>query len=240
MIALAAIGLVSNVAAEETKPAEEKKAWSLDTGMGVYTDYMFRGFNLYDGVSIQPSANFNYDTGFGTVSAGLFMYLPGEGDRQEEKFVEMDEVLKYSNKFGPVGFTLGHIWYSYPYSDDDIVDTNEIYAALSYDTILTPTFTVYEDYREYDIQYYELTFSHKLTPESMGEGFNITPYVTFAFASNADKVYEDDGLEHVTYGFSSAVPLGILTLTPIVSYTSKVDDATVNEFWAGTTVSYTF
>lgn len=221
--------------------AEQDRSVTVDTSVAVLTDYMFRGFNLYDGTSIQPSTNLNYKTEVGTFTGGLWFHLPGEGDRQSEKFTELDATLKYAHSIGPVAFTIGNVWYTYPNEgDNEILDTAEMFATVSYDTLFTPTLSFYHDWDEFDAQYYEFGLSHKLTAETLGEGFNVTPFVAFGFASSADNVYDDDGLVHVTYGMYSTVSLGDITLTPSVNYTSKVDDATVNEFWAGISFAYSF
>ena len=225
----------------------ESKPWSVNAATAVFSDYMFRGFNLYDGTSIQPSVGAKYDTGMGTVGGSLWMHLSGEGDRQEEKFTELDETLTYSVAFGPATVQVGNVWYTYPDDTDAIKDSAEVFGVLSVDDsefnsvfTLTPTLSVYHDYREYDAQYYELGISHPLTPKWLGEGFNVTPFAAFGFASNAEKVYNDNGLVQITWGLSSTVPLGIFSLTPSVNYTHKIDDATVNELWFGTTLAVSF
>lgn len=227
--------------------AEESKPWSVSAATALYSDYMFRGFDLYDGTSIQPNLGAKYDTGFGTIGGSLWMHLSGEGDRQDEKFTELDETLTYTINVGAATLQLGNAWYTYPDDSDEIVDTAEVFGVVSIDDSsfntlfsLTPTLSVYHDYREFDAQYYELNFSHTVEPEWLGEGFNATPFVAFGFASNAEKVYDNNGLVQITWGVSSTVPLGELSLIPSVNYTHKVDDATVNELWFGTSLAVEF
>lgn len=227
---------------------EASKPLTLDTTVGVVSDYMFRGFNLYDGTAIQPAATLTYDTGAGKVAGNLWMHLSAEGDRQAEKFTEIDGTVSYQIELAPATLKVGHIWYTFPDNSDAIVDSAEFFANVVFDDSefnplfsVTPSFTVYEDYRAVDGQDDELSFSHLFEPEALGKGFNATPYVTFGFATNSDKVYDDDsGLMQVTYGVSSELALGDFSVVPSLNYTSKVDDATVNEFWFAGNLNYSF
>jgi uncharacterized protein (TIGR02001 family) len=234
--------------APEARAEEAEKAWSLDTTVGFFSDYMFRGTNLYDGSSIQPATTFSYDTGAGVISANLWMHLSGEGDRQDSKFTELDGMVSYAIDLKPVSLKVGHYWYTYPDSSDTINDTAEFFAGVAFDDsecnsffTLSPSLTVYQDYRDFDSQYYELGFSHAVETDSLGKGFTATPYVTFGFGTNAEKIYADEqGLMQVTYGVSTELPLGDFTVVPSVNYTHKVDDATVNELWFGGNLNYSF
>lgn len=140
------------------------------------------------------------------------MHLSGENRRSPEKFTELDFYLKYSVPVDIVTLTAGHYWYLYPDADDDLADTAEVFAGISLDVPLSPSLTFYQDYREFDNQYYDLSFSHQFKDGALGEGFNVTPFVSFGFASNADKVYEDDGLETITVGASSEAALGDISI----------------------------
>lgn len=218
----------------------QAQEFSASFGSDFYSDYMFRGFNLYDGVSIQPATSVSLDFGqAGALSAGLWGHLSAEGDRKAEGFTELDETVEYSISLGVASLAVGHVWYTYPINDDDIADTAEVYGSVSLDVPASPSLTVYHDYREFDVQYYSLGFEHTLEIPALGEGFAMTPYVDFGFATNAEKVYSDDsGLMHVTYGLAFDLPLGDVSVTPSLNYNSKVDDLTTNEFFVGFGLSY--
>lgn len=227
--------------AEEAEEAE--KALTLDNSVAFLTDYMFRGFNLYDGTSIQPTTTLSFDTGFGVISGNLWMHLSAEGDRQAEKFTELDETISYAYTFGSLTAKTGFLWYTYPNSDDDINDTSEFFAGLSLDDSemspfsLSPSLTYYRDYREFLTSYFELTLSHEIETDAVGKGFNVTPYVTLGF-NDGGAVYEDDGLEFIATGVSFAATLGDISLTPSLNYSFEIDDATTNEFWVSVAFGY--
>lgn len=222
----------------------EDKNWALGVSVGFYSDYMFRGFNLYDGSSIQPSLSASYDTGYGTLSYSPWMHLSAEGDRQEEKFTELDHTLAYTISADALTFKVGHIWYTYPKKSDGLPDTEELFATLVWDDSnvspfsLTPSLSVYHDYDLVDGQYYELGLSHNFNVKSLGEGFNVTGFAAFGFAGNSEAIYANNGLVQVTTGLSTTLNWGDIAVGPTVNYTFGVDDNTVDELWFGMSLSY--
>ena len=205
---------------------------------------MFRGFDLYDGNSIQPSLGATYDTGYGKIGGSMWMQLSADNHTQVDRFTEIDYTLSYSYAWELATVKVGHLWYTYPVGSDEIDDSDEFFATVVFDDsklgspfTLSPTFSVYHDYNLATGQYYELALSHTITSESLGENFNVTPYVAFGFAAHEDTLYADDGFVQSTVGALSDVQLGIIKLTPTVNYTFKADDNTVNKFWFGFTLA---
>lgn len=227
--------------ADTAQAAEEEKFWSVDTSVSVFSDYMWRGFRLYDGPSIQPSLTVSADTGYGVLSGNGWMHISGDSDKQAERFTEFDGTLKYEYQIGPVVLGAGHIWYTYSDFGDgtEIPDSAEFFGSVAVDVLLAPTLTVYHDYEEFHNQFYELGFSHEFA-EIFGEGTSVTPYASFGWASHAEKAYDKGGLEEVTIGTSLAMPFGPLSFEPSVNYTFGIDKLTQNQFWAGLTLAYSF
>lgn len=255
--------------------AEGNESLSISSRVGFYSDYVWRGINLYKGVSIQPSAGVFYDTGeLGTVGASLWMHIPGDNEQGalNDKFYELDGTLSYDYTYDVATFSVGHIWYTDPGYDSKreidgvevevgeiAPDTSEVYFGVSLDLPGQPQFTFYDDYRTLEYQYYSLSFSHPFKPKTtLGEGFNVTPFVTFGFASSADDdklVYTHDGLVHANVGVSSNLPLGVLNVHPSFVYNIAADgdkdiniggqdfsleSRTVNKFYFGVDISYDF
>lgn len=232
-------GFAQDEATVTATAEEDKKPWSVDTSVGLYSSYMWRGFRLYDGLSIQPSVTGSVDTGYGTLSANGWMHLTGDSHKRSERFTEFDGTLKYENQFGPVTIGAGHIWYVYSDYGDGTENPNseEFFGTVAVDVPLTPTLTVYEDYDLTDSQFYELAVSHEFAV--FGDETAITPYASFGFASNGGG-YKKEGLEEVTIGASTSLPFGPLSFDPTVNYTFAVDEYAVNQLWAGLVLSYSF
>lgn len=218
----------------------EDKPWAVETSVSVYSDYMFRGFNYYRGTSIQPSITGTYDSPIGEFAANLWMHFSAEGssEKKGQAFTEFDQTLSYTYSTEFIAATTGLAWFTYPDSSDDIPSTGEVFAALAFNTFLNPVISFYHDYDEFDYQYYELGFSH--TFEEIWESASLTPYIGIGFASNAQKLYADDGLVQTTTGLALTLPAGSLSIEPNINYTFESDDNAVNRFWFGVNLTFAF
>lgn len=218
-------------------------ALSVDANVGVYTDFIFRGVNLFDGTSYQPGVGLAYDLGeAGVLSATAKAYLQGEGANRTsaERFTRIDYTVDYTYDFGIVDATVGHIFFTFPDSDDNIDDTNEIFARIALDLPLNPTYTFYHDYDRDNSNYYTVDISHTIECPALGDGFNMTPYVVAGFANSANGVYAKDGHVHTTFGVTMDLSLGDISVVPGFHYTRGSDTVAADAFFAGTTLSYTF
>lgn len=228
--------------------AEDSSPVTGSASVAFVSDYMWRGLNLYDGTGIQPTAGLEYDTGYGKLGGNVWSHLSGEGgSSSSSKFTEVDYTLSYAYSISPVTFKLGHIWYTFPADSDDIEGTAEFFGTIVVDDgalgspfALNPTFSVYEDYDLVEGEYYELGFSHPFDVPSLGDGFNLTPYVSFGFAQNEEPVYADDGFVQATFGVSSNLTLGSLAVVPSLNYTAESDKNATNEFWFGMSITKGF
>ncbi len=216
------------------------KGFALDASMGFFSDYMFRGFNYYDGLSLQPSVTPSYYLPhFGTISGNVWSHVSGESDRKDENFTEVDYSIRWDFALGPVGVALGHYWYTFPHDNTNAqIRTREYLFALTGDIALSPTISFYNDYDSFDTQYYELGFSHEVTADALGDCFAVTPFLALGFASDGHGVYHDNGLVQITGGLSFDLHLGDIGVTPTLNYTYGVDENTSNEFWTGLTFTF--
>lgn len=229
----------STAFSENTESSDTTWQWDLD--LATYSSYMFRGTRPFDGVSLQPATTIGYNLGegLGTIEGGLWSHIPAESNTEELKFVELDESISYTNNIGIVDFALGTVWYTY-FNDDSALDESaEIFASVGFDVLLNPTASWYYDYRTYYSHYFELGLSHTFEIAALGDGFNLTPFVNFGFDANGNKVYDrESGIVQASYGVSSEVAMGDITVTPSLTMTSGIDDATVNQFWFGMSFGY--
>jgi hypothetical protein len=235
---IASIAVLS-LSVHHTAAAEESPI-TVDLDVGVYTDYMFRGFNLYDGISFQPSIATSYALDEnGSITASVWSHIPGENSENDnDDYTEIDYNLYYNRTIGDLSLSTGFMWYTY--ENSDLSSTAEVFLSLALDTLLTPTISVYHDFEEFDTQYYELGLSHRFDIAALGDGFNVSPFVNFGFASNSEKVYADDGFVQSTFGLAFEASLGDVLVSPSIHVTRESDDFAENEIWAGTHFSYSF
>ncbi len=222
---------------------ESESPWTIDANASAYSSYMFRGITLYDGISYQPSVNINYDSeDYGVFHLNLWSHMPSEGSQSTGRFSEFDATLTYDYSFEDFTLSVGHTWITY--YDDLYVsypETSEIFASISLDKLfLTPVFTVYHDYRAYDSQYYEMLFSHTIESQSIGEWFNLTPFVDLGFGSNSDVYFYKSGYLQTTIGISSDIKVGPVTITPSINYSMPHEDVDNKRTWGGISIIYSF
>lgn len=223
---------------EPVKSESEESRFAFEGKASFLSDYVFRGMNVYPDTSIQPFIRgaYSLDSHQGISGSVWAHFSAGGADRHDQNFTEFDYTVSYDLSFDWLKASAGHVWYLFPYDNTGALPaTKEIFATTTLALPLSPTFTFYSDYDEFDYQTYELSFAH-----TFGEpgSFNCTPWIVFGFAGNSEKVYERDGLEHITVGLSADADLGIITAIPMLNYTFKIDENTNNQFWLG--VSFKF
>ncbi len=200
--------------------------------VSIMSSYVWRGFQLSDNeFVIQPSAEISYK-GF---SLNLWSdyntgFDPGDLD-------ETDITLDYSGSFNKLGYSIGYIYYAF---DNQLVgeDTQEIYLGLSYDTLLSPSFTVYRDFDEVESTY--LIFS-------IGHDFKVNDKLSLSSGASISYYFYDDSeddWQNLELSLSGSMPLAPFSVEPSIAYSfglyagdfGNVDD----EVYGGITVSLNF
>jgi len=235
-----ALVLTSSVAVA----ADDDFKWEINTLVDFASDYVYRGKNLYDGISVQPTEEVVLDMGeYGAVIGAAWQHFSAEGNDRygRDKFTQLNFTLGYEYSIDILTLGVVHEWKVYPRDSDNIDDTAEFIFSASLDVPSNPTLTYFKDYRETYINLFELSFSHRFDIQcgcgcqnkcGCDNGFNFTPAVVFGFASNADHEYRDDsGLMYIGTSISSQLKMGEVQVIPTVAYNFKVDKETENEFW---------
>ena len=140
--------------------AEQKVTGS--ASVGIFSRYIFRGYELSsDSVVIQPALSISY-MGFtasfwGNIDSDEHPTQSFAPNREGHKsFNETDLTLGYTYAIGKISLTGGYIYYGTKYADE----TEEIFLGASYDCIIKPTLTVYQDISTYPGTYINLSLSH--------------------------------------------------------------------------------
>lgn len=113
----------------------------------VMSNYVWRGQKLSNSWVVQPSVGINYG------AFGINIWSNYDSDRTEVtsgdssghgKITETDITLTYTHSIDKLTLTGGYIYYAL----EGAKDTQELYISASYDTLLSPSITVYYDYDE--------------------------------------------------------------------------------------------
>jgi hypothetical protein len=164
----------------EEKPAEQAAAkpagklipedLTADFNLSFYSQYIWRGYELSrDSVVFFPTLTVGYKGFAVNLWADLDTNFGVGNEDRHFKLQETDVTVTYSNSYKPwkLNYTLGWILYDYQpvaATDSRIVDTKnqEVFLTLGLDTILKPTFSVYDQIETGQAQYFQLAISHSI------------------------------------------------------------------------------
>jgi hypothetical protein len=208
-----------------------------ELAIGLYSDYVFRGRNLYDDISLQPSVSTSYFLGnLGSLSGNIWSHLPLGGKINSQDIKEVDFTLVHDISFEPLTSSIGHTWFTYFDNEEGPKDTGEFFVAASGNTILHPTFSYYYDYRAKEASHYEISLDHSFAIELPKHTIGISPYVGLGFSTRSDPSYDKEGLAYTNYGIAFEVVFSSYRVSPNLSYTQSQDKECDNQFWFGITI----
>jgi len=160
----------------------------------------------------------------GNLSVNLWgnANIGGDGAKQMN---EWDYTVDYSSAMGDVGYSVGIIGYTFPNTGGP--GTTEIYVGASYDTILSPSLTVYYDIEAVEGAYVSLGAGYGI-PVAEITSIDISGSLGFGSEKMNQMLYSNGssgaGLADVLIGVSAS--FGILenySVTPSVSLSSILD-----------------
>ena len=137
-----------------------------DLNVSLYSQYIWRGFELSrDSLVIFPQLTVGYKGFAATVWADLDTNFanPPDGEEKDFRLQETDVILTYSNSYKPwkLNYTLGWIYYDTDGANGRTPFKNqELFLTLGLDTLLKPTFSVYQEIEIGQAWYFTLGLSH--------------------------------------------------------------------------------
>ena len=228
------IVLVLLLGALPSARAEEEDKVTGEAAVSVLSAYIWRGQELsrFSPV-VQPSATVAYK-GFTVNLWGNLDTRPysAGSDKHASNLTETDATLSYSRKFGIVSVGAGYIYYGLAASapgGTDLLDSQEIFATVSLDTILTPTLTVYKEIDHYHQWYALLSASHTF---ALHEKIGLKLAGSVSYLKSEDETtypkFDSDSLA-TTDKFNNfhdatvsvSLPIAVtkkLTITPVMTY----------------------
>jgi hypothetical protein len=263
----------TNVPGEGPSAAEEKavaaETPTFDFTAAFLSAYIWRGQQqTKNSLVIQPSMTLGYK-GF---SANLWGNLDTNpysttSATYSGNWTETDLTLSYSKTFGPVTGGIGFIYYGLNAPNPgapDPLDSEEIFATLTGNVLLSPTLTVYKEIDHYHQWYFLLGISHTIEFNKM-VGLKLSASGSYLLSDDASTYPKynsnaqptTDKYNNFHDGVLSATlpitPLKYLTIAPTVSWVFPMCDDAKNEMkgrskngqddnflYAGITVSFSF
>ena len=113
----------------------------------VMSNYVWRGIKVSNSFVVQPSIGI----GYGDFAANFWGNYDSDvaewtsnGQTGHGEMTEVDLTLSYTKTIDKFTLTGGYIYYSF----EGFNDTQEFFVTVAYDTLLSPSLTVYYDYDE--------------------------------------------------------------------------------------------
>jgi hypothetical protein len=217
----------SSLLAEEEKPTG-------DFTVSALNQYVWRGYELSrNSVVMQPSMTMGYK-GFSVnlwgnldtapYSAGNTSY-PGTWN-------ETDLTVSYAKTLGLFNVGGGYIYYSLASLNRDAADRNdsqELFASIGLNTLLSPTLTLYKEIDHYRNWYFLMGISH-IFELNKSASLKLAASASYLLGSDADTYPKFDGNALPTTekfsnfhdgSVSASLPIKVsnyITLTPTISY----------------------
>ncbi|RMG00170.1 MAG: hypothetical protein D6726_11735 [Nitrospirae bacterium] len=239
--------IVLTVLLGNTGAFAEKPDVSGSASVGVFSNYVWRGQKLSNAYVIQPSVGITYN-GFGV---SLWSNIDSDfGDEME--ITETDLTIDYAFDIDKFSLDTGLIYYGL----EGAADTAEIYASVSYDTLLSPSLTLYYDIDEGDGGF--LVFS-------IGHSFSLPKDISLSLGASASVNLDNEVMGYDSGGdtftnfyngelsASLSIPVtGSITLEPMIAYSFPLsndaedaimgisDDGDRDIFYGGITLSLSF
>jgi hypothetical protein len=221
---------------------DEEGGLSVSADAGIFSKYIWRGYDYSDNIVVQPSLTLDYK-GFSLNAWANIDTDPDDG----KKWNETDWTLSYETSTGPLSLGAGYIYYD----PRDADDTSEIYIYAGYETLLSPTLTIYKDIDLTPGYYFNLGLSHSI---------EITEDISMDFSgglgyyiSHNDSIIEEaaqkryKGFQDGLISASMNIPVSkSLTVSPSISHSFALSKkarvllgASSNTF-GGITLTYSF
>jgi len=232
VIGLLAFTVLAAVPVAQLRAEEEKPTGDLTTA--ILNQYVWRGYELSRGsIAIQPSITLGY-SGF---SANLWgnmdtrAYSPADAS-YPGTWNETDLTFSYSKTLGLLTVGGGYIYYSLASLNKDAADRNdsqELFATVSLNTLLSPTLTIYKEIDHYRNWYFLLGISHVVELNKM-LSLKLAASAGYLLSTDADTYPKFDSSAAATSDkfnnfhegtLSASLPIKVsdrITITPTLSY----------------------
>lgn len=211
-----------------------------DAYVGVFDKYLWRGFNLSENSPV-AQGGIDLTTGNFTLSYWTTGQFQDDAGNQGGDANETDIILDYALELGElVTVNLGNIYYTM----DGFNDTNEVYVAITLNTLLEPKLTAYYDWDENkDSRFYTVEVGHAF---ELGKvTLNAGALASYMEGTDSLQTIETNVPWNAELSLSADVEVtDQISITPSFVYTSPLSDdarlVTDTEMAGGLTVTLNF
>jgi uncharacterized protein (TIGR02001 family) len=195
--------------------AQDESPVSVSIDVGFVNQYLWRGFVLNPTPSVQPGISVGYKDF--TISSWSNVSHTGPNG---QNWTEHDLTLDYTKGFGKNSVSVGYINYAFPDLEDEAQFTHELYFGYAYDTILSPSITVYRDVDDGDGWYYYASIGHSVP---LPKGLSLNP--SLGLGVNQHQWISQTAVSNFDVGASLDIPVGHVTFSPF--FTRMIGNTTL-------------
>jgi len=204
---------------------------SASADIAIFNQYIWRGFELSKGSAvIQPSISLGYKglglNAWGNLDTNLDPALDNGLERDEAKWNETDFTVSYEASAGPVLLGAGFIYYAL----DGMDDSRELYVTAGYDTLLSPTLTIYREIAHSPAWYVNFAVSHSIELPK-GVTLDLAGSVGYYYSDDDEFTEVNDGSEKYRTFHDGLISIGLTipisdycSVSPSVVYTFPLSD----------------
>jgi hypothetical protein len=226
-------------------PAEPEEKPTGDFTVTAMSQYFWRGYELSrNSIVIQPSMTIGYQGFSANIWGNLDTkpYSPANAS-YTGTWNETDLTLSYTKTLGLFNVGGGYIYYSLAPLNKDAADRNdsqELFATVGLNTLLSPTLTLYKEIDHYRNWYFLLGISHVVELNKM-ISLKLAASASYLLSTDADTYPKFDGKALPTAdkfsnfhdgSVSASLPIKAtdrITITPMVSYIFPLTGAAKDE-----------
>ena len=233
------VGLVALTFGSVPALAEDESPVSASADMSFLSQYVWRGMAFSDSsIVIQPSVTVSYE-GF---SINMWGNLDTDSVYTEDNdFNETDLTLSYDWSYDSISMGVGYIYYGVPGAN-----SQELYYTIGFDTILSPSITVYRDIDLTDGWYVSLGIGHSI---AFSDDLALDLSAAVGYTDVEDFSELTDGSISASMTFAAN---DYISITPALTYTFGISgdgkdyleyysaDAESDHFFGGVTCSIAF
>lgn len=196
----------------------EEEAPSASLAVGLYNQYVWRGEAWSkDSMVIQPSLTVGYK--------GFAFNLWGNMDTEQysvdadetSNLNETDMTVSYGGTYNKIGYGVGYVYYGL----EGALDPQEVFVRLSYDTLLSPSITVYREISGVQGWWYANAGISQAIPVSDAVSLSLGANVGYFDNDSTVSDFHDAMLSA-----SLAIPVNkYITITPELHYSFALSNA---------------
>jgi len=202
---------------------EAKSQMEFCTRVDAMSKHMFRGLTFSEKPILQPTVSGTYKN---LTVIGFGSYKTDTKEINEADIIADYTMLVSEN----VSVSAGYAYLTFP---DINAKSQEVYVAVSLDTLLSPSMSIVYDFKEGDGVYGEISADHDF------EKFPLS--ISAKLGYNHHYFRENSGFSHAELNVKIPINFGNLSVTPAISFSKSLDKRNIqDELYAGVIMEYSF